>query len=100
MLIIGKTWSKGEGKWELYAQFFCKSKTAQKKKKKKKTTLKFLPFHLQKRGEGEKNTMRFQKNGHMKCWQGGCAMKMFTVLVRMSNVQWYNHFMKQFGKIL
>ena len=98
MLIIGKTWSKGEGKWELNAQFFCKSKTAQKKKK--KTTLKFLPFHLWKRGEGEKNTMRFQKNGHMKCWQGCCAMKMFTVLVRMSNVQWYNHFMKQFGKIL
>lgn len=31
ILIIGKTWSKGEGKWELpYAQFFCKSKTAQK----------------------------------------------------------------------
>ena len=31
MLIIGKTWSKGEGKWELYAQFFRKSKTASKK---------------------------------------------------------------------
>jgi len=36
MLIIGKTWSKGEGKWELNAQFFCKSKPAKKKKKKKK----------------------------------------------------------------
>ena len=50
MLIIGKTWSKGEGKWELYAQFFCKSKTAQKK------TLKIPSFSpSEKRGGGKKH---------------------------------------------
>ena len=53
MLIIGKTWSKGEGKWELNAQFFCKSKTAKKKKKKKHLKIpSFSPS--EKRGGGKK----------------------------------------------
>lgn len=38
------------------------------------------------RGKQKNNpTMRFQKNSHLKCWQGCYATKIFTLLVRMAN---------------
>lgn len=55
------------------------------KLKLQKNKVKFSAFHCGKAAAKEKHTMRFQKNGHLKCWQGYYAAKIFTLLVRMSN---------------